>query len=766
MLTSSITLAPQFASFAPVLRPAGAPPSAPLDEVVLGAQGEPRVETKPVVTGSAPPAAPLVSGASVAASVAGSLAPSPAALVAVGTPPPTVAETVLTDYHGTVVADPYRWLENSGDLTVNEWVTAQNDHTAKYLGGLPGRADVAARLQQVLSVGSFGAPVPVGDSLLYFRRDNLQNQSVLYRRGADGVEEPLLDPNTWSSDGTVALDWYHPGGDGRFIAYGRSAGGSEISTLHILDTRTKTELAEQIPNTRAASVAWLPDNSGFFYTRYPQPGTVPPGQENYHRHIYFHELNTDPSRDPKIMGDGFAPTDWPGVSLSNDGRHLLITVERGPDQTDAYVLDRQTNQLTTLAEGQKSQMYGTIYNGKAYMVTSDSAPRNRLVRIDLAHPEQREELVPQSEGTLETIAIVGGKLVTSTLVNATHHLTQYDLDGHKERDVLLPTLGTVDTISGDPERPEIYIRFSSFNYPTTVLQYDTATGASTTWRRLEVPGFDPEVYDVEQEWFTSADGTRVPMFVVHKKGIALDGSHPTYLTGYGGFNISETPVFSSTFVPWLEAGGIVAMPNLRGGGEFGAEWHEGGMLGNKQNVFDDFEGAAQHLIDRGYTSPEHLGISGGSNGGLLIGAAVTQRPDLFGAAVSKVPLLDMIRYDRFGIARLWRPEYGSADVPAAFEWLSAYSPYHNVEDGTAYPPTMFMSGAGDSRVDPLHARKMAARMQAASSSGNPILLREEARAGHGQGKPVAKVIEEKTDELTFVAQHTGLRFDHAEQPVA
>jgi len=460
------------------------------------------------------------------------------------------------------------------------------------------------------------------------------------------------------------------------------------------------------------------------------------------------------------MGDGFNPTDWPSVNLSPDGRHLLITVQRSETGSDGYVLDRQTNQMTTLSEGRGCDFSGEIIDGQAYVLTNDGAPQYRLVKIDVANPAPQnwKEIVPQQDGTLQTFNIVGGRIVTSTLVKATSRISVYDLDGKKQSDIALPTLGTVDSINGDPDNPNLYLRFSSFNYPPTAMQYNVQSGENSVWGQLHVPGFNPQDYDMHQEWFTSKDGTRVPMFLVHKKGIVLDGSHPTYLTGYGGFNISITPVFTSTVVPWLENGGIVAVPNLRGGGEFGSAWHKAGMLDHKQNVFDDFEFAAQWLIDNKYTSPEHLGITGGSNGGLLMGAAVTQRPELFGAVVSHVPLLDMVRYDHFGIARLWDSEYGSASNPQQFAWLDAYSPYHNVKDGTAYPPTLFMSGAGDSRVDPLHARKMAARMQAASKSDNPILLREEANAGHGQGKPLAMVIEDATDELTFMAAHTGLTF--------
>jgi prolyl oligopeptidase len=738
--------------------PGGADIANPASEVCrnfkFGMLGLPKFQIQRA-TGVAGPRAAASAGVAVSHAVGSALARSPLPPY-----PATPSETVVTDYHGTPVSDPYRWLENTNDMATVDWVGQQNAYTAQYLATLPGKPQVVSRLNQILGAGSIGAPFPVSDKLFYFRRTGMQNQSVMYMQTADGQEKQVVDPNTWAADGTEAMDWDFPSPDGRYVAYGRSSGGTEHSTMYIVDTQTGAELPDVIPDTRSASVAWLPDASGFYYTRYPAAGTVPPGQENYHRHVFFHQLGTDPAKDPQIFGDGLGQTDWPDVSLSKDGRHLLVTVEKDGTNQDCFVLDRTNNQWITIAQGKKATYSGEVIDGQAYLMTSDGAERNRIIKVDLQHPDPGywKEIVPQQPGTLTSFDIVGGKLVTHQLVNASSKLSVYDLDGNPQGDLPLPGLGTVDALNGSDDDNNLYYRFSSYNHPPVVLQWNAATGQTGTWKEMQIPGFDPSAYDLHQEWFTSKDGTRVPMFVVHQKGIALDGSHPTFLTGYGGFDISMTPVFSSNLVPWLENGGVVAMPNLRGGGEFGEAWHQDGMLDKKQHVFDDFEGAGQWLIDQGYTSASKLGVSGGSNGGLLIGAVVTQRPDLFGAAVSHVPLLDMLRYDHFGIAKLWIPEYGTASDAKQFPTLAAYSPYHNVKDGTPYPATMFMSAADDGRVDPLHARKMTARMQAATTSGQPVLLREEAGAGHGQGKPLGKVIEEKADELIFMGQHLGLQF--------
>ncbi len=663
----------------------------------------------------------------------------------------------IDDYHGTLVLDPYRWLEDSNSAEVQGWVSAQNNYTKGILEAVPGREAIANRLQQLITIGGISSPSVHGERVFFQKRDGNQNQPVVYVRDAQG-ERPALDPNQWSQDGTEALDWNYPSKDGRYVAYGRSSGGDERSTLRILDVETGQHLPDEIPNTRACSMAWLPDGSGFYYTRYPTPGSVPPGEENYHRQVYFHQVGSDSANDPRIFGEGLEKEHWPNLQLSPDGNHLLITTSRGWTATDVHVLDRRTNELKTIVSGEAATYEGMVADGQLYLKTDAGAPRYKLLKIDLERPEKENwaEVLPQTEGTLEGFDIVNGQLITSYLENASSKLYRSDLNGRSQSELPLPTLGTVAGLSSS-EDGKLYYSFSSFNMPPTVYEVDLKNGASTSiWGKVDVPGFNPDDYQVSQQWYTSKDGTRVPMFLVHKKGIELDGDNPTILYGYGGFNVSLTPSFSKSNLLWLENGGVYALANLRGGGEFGSEWHEAGMLDRKQNVFDDFHAAGEWLVENNYTRPEKLGCYGGSNGGLLIGAAVTQRPDLFKAAVSAVPLLDMLRYDQFSIARLWIPEYGTAQNPEQFPSIYNYSPYQNVKDGEQYPSVMIMSGAGDSRVDPLHARKMAARLQAATSSSEPVLLREESKAGHGAGKPVAKVIESETDRFSFFFDRLGL----------
>lgn len=677
-------------------------------------------------------------------------------LAGASSPPPTRFSPKVDDYHGTLVLDPYRWLEDSSSSEVKAWTQAQNAYTQGVLEAVPGRAQIASRLQQLLTVGGMSSPSVHGQRTFYSRRDGNQNQPVLYVRDEKG-ERVLLDPNTWSQDGTEALDWNFASKDGRYMAYGRSSGGNERSTLHLIDVDTGQELPDQIPNTRACSLAWLPDNSGFYYTRYPAPGSVPPGEENYHRQVFFHQLGSDPAGDARIFGDGLEKDWWPNVQLSPDGNHLLITTSRGWTATDVAVLDRRTNEMTSIFSGQNATYEGMIQDGQLYLKTDQDAPRYKLLKIDLEHPDQRTEILPQTAGTLESFDVADGRVIASYLENASSRLYTYDLNGRTRQELPLPTLGTVAGLS-TTEDGKLYYQFSSYTFPPTIYEVDLNNNAATTiWAQVEVPDFDPDDYQVSQQWYRSKDGTKVPMFLVHRKDVELNGENPTILYGYGGFNISMTPSFSKSNLLWLENGGVYAVANLRGGGEFGSSWHEGGMLDKKQNVFDDFAGAGEWLCQHGYTNPNRLGCYGGSNGGLLIGAAVTQRPDLFKAAVSAVPLLDMLRYDQFSIAKLWVPEYGTAENPEQFPYIYRYSPYQNVKDGEHYPAVLLMSGAGDSRVDPLHARKMAARLQAANAGDSPILLREEAKAGHGAGKPIAKIIESETDRLSFFFDQLGLR---------
>jgi prolyl oligopeptidase len=579
----------------------------------------------------------------------------------------------------------------------------------------------------------------------------------LVREGLQGKNRALVDVNAMAADGTVALDWWTPSEDGKYVAYGTSPSGSEMSTLHIIETATGKLLSDSIERTRAASIAWKLDNSGFYYTRYPKPGDVAQGQEVYNRHIFYHALGSDPATDSLIFGEGRDPQDWPDVQLSNDGRWLLITVEQGWTKTELYLQDLQASTAPVrITEGKNFLYGGEIYKGKIFITTNEDAPRYRAFVADASSPSRAgwKEIIPQNDAVLQGVNVVNGLLLANYEKNASSQLRLFETGGKPLGDVALPAIGTVYGLGGKWDRKEVFFAFQSFTIPDSVYQIDLTTRSTALWNKVEAPGIDPEKYEVKQLWFNSKDGTRVPMFVFHRKGLELNGKNPTLLTGYGGFNVSLTPSFVGDRYMWLEHGGVFAVANLRGGAEFGEDWHRAGMLDKKQNVFDDFIAAAEFLISQKYTGKDHLAIRGGSNGGLLMGAALTQRPDLYRAVVCQVPLLDMLRYQNFQIAKLWVPEYGSSEDPKQFDWLYAYSPYHHVKQGTQYPAILFMTADTDTRVDPMHAKKMAALMQAEAANGKsserPILLRIDTKAGHGAGKPIVKQIEDLTDIYSFL----------------
>jgi prolyl oligopeptidase len=677
--------------------------------------------------------------------------------------PPTRTDDTVEVLHGEAIPDPYRWLENGEDPDTRAWTERQNALTERYLAGVPAREALRGRLDELLSIGALTVPVPAHGRYFYQRREGRENQPVLYvRDGVGGADRVAVDPNTLDPAGTTALDWYYPSDDGRLLAYGLSQNGSEQSVLHVFDVEAGTHLPDRIPRTRAADLAWLPDASGFYYTRYPAPGEVPEGEEHYHRAVYFHALGADPADDELVHRPALKEY-WPGVGLSPDGRWLLVSVARTFDQTDLYLGDRNAGEpmappLVAVAENLPASFDGEVAHGRLFLRTNLDAPTYRLYEVDPEHPARGHwrEIVPARPGAvLEGVRVVGDELALSYLERASSRLRLADLDGGLRREVELPTLGSLFGLGGEWDGHELFFGFSSYTVPPTVYRIDLVTGEQTLWRRVEAD-VDPGRFEVRQVSVPSRDGTAVTMFLVHRRGLPRTGDTPTYLTGYGGFNISMTPAFSRSLLLWLERGGLVAVPNIRGGGEYGEAWHQSGMLGRKQNSFDDFVAAAEWLIREGYTRPERLAVAGGSNGGLLMGAVLTQRPDLFRAVVVQVPLLDMLRYHRFLIARLWIPEYGSPDEPAEFAWLRAYSPYHHVRPGTAYPAVLLATAESDTRVDPMHARKMAARLQASTSSGRPVLLRLESRAGHGAGKPLAKVLDELTDTWTFVFSEVGV----------
>jgi prolyl oligopeptidase len=684
------------------------------------------------------------------------------------------------------IIDRYRYLENPDDPDTKLFVEQELAYTRSILDPLPGCDKIKARLSQLLEIGTVGVPQMGGKYYFYTRREGNQNQPILYiREGLNSAlnekDRVLVDVSKLAADGTIALDWWHASEDGKYVAYGTSPSGSEQSTLHIIEAATGKLLPDSIERTSAVSLAWKSDNSGFFYTRYPKKGDVPEGQEVYNRHVFYHAIGSDPAKDPLIFGEGLAPESWPNINLSEDDRWLLIDVGDGLTKTELYLQDLQSKKSPVKITTGKDFLYGAdLFAGKLYITTNEDAPHYRALVADAvnAQRENWKELIPQSDAVLLGASVTGGKLLAQYEHNATSELKLFALDGKKLEDISFPAIGSVFSISGKWNRNEAFFGFHSFTMPPSVYRVDLTQvksevemegkkmhieffPAPTLWAYVDAPSIDPSAYNVEQVWYSSKDGTKVPMFIVSKKGIERNGKNPTLLYGYGGFNISMTPAFSRGLYLWMEHGGVYAVANLRGGAEFGEDWHRAGMLDKKQNVFDDFIAGAEYLIAQKYTDQDHLAIQGGSNGGLLMGAMITQRPDLFRAVVCQVPLLDMLRYQNFLIAKLWIPEYGSADDPKQFEWLYAYSPYHHVKPGEEYPAILITTGDTDTRVDPMHAKKMAALLQAEAKNGSskerPILLRIETKAGHGQGKPLTKQIEESTDVYSFLFWQLGMK---------
>jgi prolyl oligopeptidase len=675
--------------------------------------------------------------------------------------PPSRIDNTLERIHGVDVADPYRWLEDSQNPDVRAWVDKQNQLTQSILDHLPGREAIRNRLNALLNIGAIGTPQPAKGRYFYTKREGKQNQAILYvREGLHGQDKVLLDPNTLAADGTVALDWWYPSMDGRYLAYGLSKNGSEHSTLYVRDVTTGNNLPDTIERTRACSLAWLPDGKGFYYTRYPAAGTVPKQEENYHRHVYLHRLGSDPAHDQDVFGAGRQPEDWTNVSLSPNGRWLVVTVEKGWAMSEVYFKDLQQAEaaFAPLVERVEALYDVVVRNDRFYVHTNEKAPHYRLCEVDPLHADRTawKEVIPEGKDVLEQATVIGDHLIALYMQQASSRLQLLDPAGKLLQEVKLPTLGTVGGFGGEWDGSELLFEFDSFTVPSTIYHVDLRKRETELWQKLQAD-LDWTRYEVEQVRYPSKDGTTITMFLAHQKGLDRNGRNPTLLTGYGGFNVNITPHFGASQFLFLEQGGIIAIPNLRGGGEYGEDWHRAGMLDKKQNVFDDFSAAAEWLIQQKYTSHERLAILGGSNGGLLTGAALTQRPDLFRAVVCQVPLLDMVRYHKFLVARLWIPEYGSADDRVQFPWLYAYSPYHHVKDGTAYPAVLLTAAESDSRVDALHARKMTARLQAATSSSQPILLRLETKAGHGAGKPRSKILDELTDEWSFVFWQLGVK---------
>ncbi|HEX3554641.1 MAG TPA: prolyl oligopeptidase family serine peptidase [Thermoanaerobaculia bacterium] len=709
------------------------------------------------------------------------------AIVHAAPPPPTPVEPVKETLHGVEVVDPYRWLEGSAglaapdkalDARVAAWTDAQNAYGRSVLDRLPGRKELETGLRD-RERGGRGDVKRRGDRLFYQQIETGQQQPLLLVSKAGGAPRALLDPAAFDPSGLTTLAWYEPSPDGRRVACGLFRAGDENATLYLVETDSGTWLADEISN-KVREVEWLPDGSAFLYNQLADL------KNPSSRRIRFHRVGTHPRQDLTLMEQdkqGPGATTWgPFAHLSPDGHWAVAGHWMGSSANDLWVIDFREWLRTGKAArrpivvGQQAQsglpdvyLKGDPIRGDTlYMTTTLDAPNKRVVAVDLNDPTPGKwrELIPErKDAALQRLSLAGGLLAAEYLKSATTHIERFGLDGKSKGELPLPGLGSAGLFATS-EGPEAFLTFASFNEPPTIYQVDVATGERRVWWRASVP-FDPASVEVEQVGYPSKDGTRISMFLVHKKGLKRDGCNPTLLYGYGGFGISTTPDFDSGMLPWLEAGGLYALPNLRGGGEYGEDWHRAGMLEKKQNVFDDFIAAAEWLIAQGYTRPEKLAILGGSNGGLLIGAAVTQRPDLFAAGVAESPLLDMVRYQKFLRARNWIPEYGSSDDPKQLAWLLRYSPYHNVKSGVKYPALLITAGEQDERVHALHARKMTARLQAATASdpdAKPILLQVDRDSGHGMGKPADKQIASAVDEISFEMWQTGMGAACAARP--
>ena len=665
--------------------------------------------------------------------------------------PATRVDNVTETLHGVTLTDPYRWLEDQNSPETRAWINAQNEYSASVLGSLPFRGRIRERLTQLLKIDTITAPVARGGRYFLYKRRADQNQSVIYvRNGLNGQDEVLLDPNTMSADQTTSVQIQDISADGKLMVYGVRQGGEDEVTISLLDVDSRKELADRLPRGRIG-VSLKPDKTGFYYSRFTN---------NVGGRVYYHAMGTDPAKDMEVFGKGYGPEVFVGANVSPDGHYLFLVASRGSsgDKTELYFRDLRTNgPITTIVNDVDAGFSTDIAGDHLYLLTNWNAPNRHILDVDLKKPQRANwhEVVPEAQSVITGFSAVGGKIFVNYLENAVTRTRIFEASGKYARDIAYPTMGSTSGMVGDWDRDEGFYTFSSFAQPATIYRYQVGSGKQEVFARLNVPVQSDQI-EVKQVWYESKDRTKIPMFLVCKKGLKLDGNNPVFLTGYGGFNLNRTPGFSSLAAYWAESGGVYALPNLRGGGEFGEKWHRAGMLEKKQNVFDDFIAAAEWLIKNKYTNSSRLAISGGSNGGLLVGAAMTQRPDLFQAVVCSYPLLDMIRYHNFMLARLWVPEYGSSENAEQFKYIYAYSPYHHVKKGEKYPAVLFVTGDADTRVAPLHARKMTALVQASTGSDRPVLLHYNTKAGHSGGLPVSQQIADQTDELSFLFWQLGV----------
>lgn len=665
--------------------------------------------------------------------------------------PATRTVEQVDDYHGTKVRDPYRWLEDTDSAETAAWVKAQNDLTFSFLEQCPERAKVRERLTKLWDYERFSAPEKEGGRYFYFKNDGLQNQAVLWV--TESLDEPgrvLLDPNTLSKDGTVALGGYSVSEDGKLLAYGLARSGSDWQEWRVRSVDTANDLPGQLQWIKFTGASWTKDAKGFFYSRYDEPRE---GKDiNYYNKLYYHQLGAKQADDVLVYKRDDEKEWGFGAQVTEDGKWLVIGVSKGTDpKNQVFVKDVRAKDapiVAVLLGFEHGWDYVANDGSVFYFKTDKDAPRGRIVKLDLATPSSLAEVVSQAQETIDGVSCVGDRLFVSYLKDAHTLVRIYQLDGSHVGDLELPGLGTASGFGGRRADKETFYAFTSFTQPTTIYRYDLAAGKSSVWKSPKVD-FDPAAFESKQVFVTSKDGTKIPLFVTYKKGLTLDGSNPTILSGYGGFNISITPAFSVSNLVWMERGGVYAEACLRGGGEYGEAWHDAGRRAKKQNVFDDFCSCARWLVANGYTRPAKLAISGSSNGGLLVGACLTQHPELFGAALPDVGVMDMLRFHKFTIGWAWVDDYGSSDDAEAFKTLLAYSPYHNVKPAS-YPPTLVTTADHDDRVVPGHSFKFAAALQAAQRGPAPILIRIETKAGHGAGKPTQKLLEEISDQLGFL----------------
>lgn len=665
-------------------------------------------------------------------------------------------------YFGDTVPEPYAWLENDTAAETEKWVKSQNEVTQSYLAKIPFRDALKNRLAALNNYPKYGSPFKKHGVYYFFKNDGLQNQSVLYSQvSLDAEPQVLLDPNKLSDDGTVALSNLAFSNDGKYLAYAISRSGSDWKEIYVMDIATKQLLKDEVKWVKFGEISWQGD--GFYYSAYdaPQAGKEYSNKNEYHK-IYFHKLGQNQSEDILIHENKNFPLRNFSADVTDDEEYLFIYETESTSGNSLYLKDLSNPRarLTQLVSDFNND-YSVIdhVNGKLYVLTNWKAPRQRLMEIDPVKPQREnwKEILPETEDVLESVSVIGNRLAAVYMKDATDHAYIFDLTGQKLSEVKFPVLGSINKFSGDKDDNEAFYVFTSYSFPPTIYRYDVAADKSEVFNKSEVK-FNPEEYASEQVFYTSKDGTRVPMTLTYKKGLKKDGKNPTMLYGYGGFNISLTPTFSTARIPFMENGGIYAVANIRGGGEYGEAWHKAGTKMQKQNVFDDFIAAAEYLISEKYTSSSKLAIDGGSNGGLLVGACMTQRPDLFAVAVPEVGVLDMLRYHLFTIGWAWATDYGtSAESEEMYKYLKGYSPLHNLKEGTKYPATFVMTGDHDDRVVPAHSFKFAATLQAANDGTNPTLIRIDTNAGHGAGKPISKIIDAQTDMWSFVMYNLGMK---------